>query len=135
LIDHYRQTIRHLGAAGIRVVCYNFMPVFDWTRTELSKTLDDGSTCLAFSTAAVDRIDPNDGIALPGWDSSYRPEQLQALLADYRDVDENALWANLEYFLKAIIPVAEEAGVKMAIHPDDPPRPIFGLPRIVKNRD
>ncbi|WP_049124912.1 mannonate dehydratase, partial [Burkholderia cenocepacia] len=101
--------------------------------TELSKTLDDGSTCLAFSTDAVDRIDPNDGIALPGWDSSYRPEQLQALLADYRDVDENALWANLEYFLKAIIPVAEEAGVKMAIHPDDPPRPIFGLPRIVKN--
>ncbi|VWB55546.1 mannonate dehydratase [Burkholderia lata] len=135
LIDNYRQTIRHLGAAGVRVICYNFMPVFDWTRTELSKTLDDGSTCLAFSTDAVDRIDPDDGIALPGWDSSYRPEQLKALLAEYRDVDEAALWANLEYFLKAIIPVAEEAGVKMAIHPDDPPRPIFGLPRIVKNRD
>nr|WP_179254234.1 mannonate dehydratase [Burkholderia sp. AU33423] len=135
LINHYRQTIRHLGAAGVRVICYNFMPVFDWTRTELSKTLDDGSTCLAFSTDAVDRIDPDDGIALPGWDSSYRPEQLKALLAEYRDVDEAALWANLEYFLKAIIPVAEEAGVKMAIHPDDPPRPIFGLPRIVKNRD
>ncbi len=60
---------------------------------------------------------------------------MQALLAEYRDVDEAALWANLEYFLKAIVPVAEEAGVKMAIHPDDPPRPIFGLPRIVKNRD
>lgn len=109
LIDNYRQTIRHLGAAGVRVVCYNFMPVFDWTRTELSKTLDDGSTCLAFSTEAVERIDPSAGIALPGWDTSYGPDALQALLAEYRDVDEAALWANLEYFLKALIPVAEEA--------------------------
>ncbi len=135
LIANYQQTLRHLAAAGIRVVCYNFMPVFDWTRTELAKTLEDGSACLAFSTAEVERIDPAEGISLPGWDSSYQPGQLQALLAEYREIDEARLWANLEYFLKAIVPVAAECGIRMAIHPDDPPRPIFGLPRIVKNRD
>ncbi len=135
LIANYQQTLRHLAAAGIRVVCYNFMPVFDWTRTELAKTLEDGSTCLAFSIAEVERIDPAEGISLPGWDSSYQPGQLQALLAEYREIDEARLWANLEYFLKAIVPVAAECGIRMAIHPDDPPRPIFGLPRIVKNRD
>ncbi|WP_186054984.1 mannonate dehydratase [Burkholderia gladioli] len=135
LIANYQQTLRHLAAAGIRVVCYNFMPVFDWTRTELAKTLEDGSTCLAFSTAEVERIDPAEGISLPGWDSSYQPGQLQALLAEYREIDEARLGANLEYFLKAIVPVAAECGIRMAIHPDDPPRPIFGLPRIVKNRD
>ncbi|MGN4189212.1 mannonate dehydratase [Burkholderia gladioli] len=135
LIANYQQTLRHLAVAGIRVVCYNFMPVFDWTRTELARTLEDGSTCLAFSTAEVERIDPAEGISLPGWDSSYQPGQLQALLAEYREIDEARLWANLEYFLKAIVPVAAECGIRMAIHPDDPPRPIFGLPRIVKNRD
>ncbi|MFP3547920.1 mannonate dehydratase, partial [Rhizobium sp. SIMBA_035] len=92
--------------AGVQVICYNFMPVFDWTRTELAKTLEDGSTCLAFSTAEVERIDPSQGISLPGWDASYRPEQLQALLADYREIDEARLWEHLEYFLKAIVPVA-----------------------------
>ncbi|GAB7536368.1 mannonate dehydratase [Burkholderia sp. 3C] len=135
LIANYQQTLRHLAAAGVQVVCYNFMPVFDWTRTELAKTLEDGSTCLAFSTAEVERIDPNEGISLPGWDSSYRPEELRALLAEYREIDEARLWSNLEYFLKAVVPVAAECGIRMAIHPDDPPRPIFGLPRIVKNRD
>jgi mannonate dehydratase len=135
LIANYQQTIRHLAAAGIRVICYNFMPVFDWTRTELSRKQPDGSTSLAFSTDAVDRIDPAEGIALPGWDSSYAPAELQALLDEYRSIDETALRANLEYFLKAIVPAADSCGVKMAIHPDDPPRPIFGLPRVVKNRD
>ena len=135
LIANYQQTIRNLGAAGIKVVCYNFMPVFDWTRTELAKVLEDGSTCLAFSTREVEEIDVSRGIALPGWDSSYKAGELQALLAEYRSVDADKLWQHLEYFLKAVIPVAEEAGVKMAIHPDDPPRPIFGLPRIVKDRD
>jgi mannonate dehydratase len=135
LIANYQQTIRHLAAAGIRVICYNFMPVFDWTRTELSKALADGSTCLAFSTDEVERIDPARGIALPGWDTSYAPAQLQSLLDEYRAIDEAKLRANLEYFLKAIVPTAQACGVKMAIHPDDPPRPIFGLPRVVKNRD
>lgn len=135
LIANYQQTIRNLAAAGIEVICYNFMPVFDWTRTELAKKLDDGSTCLAFSTREVERVDVSQGIALPGWDSSYAPGELQSLLAEYRDIDEGRLWEHLEHFLRAIIPVAQECGIKMAIHPDDPPRPIFGLPRIVKNRD
>ena len=135
LIANYQQTLRNLASVGVKVVCYNFMPVFDWTRTELAKQLDDGSTCLAFDTQKVAAIDAEQGISLPGWDSSYRREELQALLNDYRSVDAERLWQHLEYFLQAVIPVAEECGIKMAIHPDDPPRPIFGLPRIVKDRD
>ena len=135
LIANFQQNIRNCAAVGVKVICYNFMPVFDWTRTEMAKELPDGSFTLAFDAQAVAEIDPEKGIALPGWDASYKPEQLKSLLAEYKAVSEETLWANLEYFLKAIIPVAEEAGVKMAMHPDDPPRPIFGLPRIVKNRD
>jgi mannonate dehydratase len=135
LIANYQQTIRHCAAAGIRVICYNFMPVFDWTRTDMARRLPDGSTTLGFDAAVVGGLDPDRGIALPGWDSSYAPAELQGLLAAYRDVGEEALWANLEVFLRAIIPVAQACGIRMAMHPDDPPRPIFGLPRIVKNRD
>ena len=135
LIANYQQTIRNLGQCGIKVICYNFMPVFDWTRTSLAKVLPDGSTTLTFSTKDVDAIDVSKGISLPGWDASYQPAELQGLLAEYAQVGEGKLWDNLSYFLKAIIPVAEQADIKMAIHPDDPPRPIFGLPRIVKNRD
>ena len=135
LIANYQQTIRNLSSAGIKVVCYNFMPVFDWTRTELAKRLDDGSTCLAFDAQQAESIDAEQGIALPGWDSSYKNGELQALLQEYRAIDAQQLWKNLEYFLQAVIPVAEACGLKMAIHPDDPPRPIFGLPRIVKDRD
>ena len=135
LIANFQQNIRHCAEVGVKVICYNFMPVFDWTRTEMARELPDGSFTLAFDAKAVARIDPEKGIALPGWDASYQPEQLKSLLAEYKSVDEEALWANLGYFLKAIIPVAEEAGIKMAMHPDDPPRPIFGLPRIVKNRE
>jgi mannonate dehydratase len=135
LIANYQQTIRNLGACGIKVICYNFMPVFDWTRTSLAKVLPDGSTTLTFSTQEVDAIDVSKGISLPGWDASYKAGELQGLLAEYAQVDEEKLWDNLGYFLKAIVPVAEQSGIKMAIHPDDPPRPIFGLPRIVKNRD
>jgi mannonate dehydratase len=134
LIANYSETLRNLGACGVKVVCYNFMPVFDWTRTSLDMQLPDGSTTLAFDTQAIRELDVSQGIQLPGWDASYRPEQLKALLRDYEALDEAGLWANLDYFLRAIIPVAKEAGLKMAIHPDDPPRPIFGLPRIVKNR-
>ena len=135
LIANYCQNIRNLAAAGVKVICYNFMPVFDWTRTTLDKKLEDGSSCLAFSTKEVEEIDVSKGISLPGWDSSYQADELKALLAEYSKVDEEKLWEHLEYFLKKIIPVAEEVGMKMAIHPDDPPRPIFGLPRIVKDRD
>jgi len=103
----------------------------------LSGTLgfNTGIATLTFSTKEVDAIDISKGISLPGWDSSYKPEELKSLLAEYADVGEEKLWEHLGYFLKAIVPVAEESGIKMACHPDDPPRPIFGLPRIVKNRD
>ena len=134
LIDNFNQTLRNLGKCGISVVCYNFMPVFDWTRTELAREMPDGSNTLAFDTATVAKIDMSKGIDLPGWDASYKPEELKTLLAEYESVGEAELWANLHYFLKKMIPVAEEAGIRMGIHPDDPPRPIFGLPRIVKNR-
>jgi mannonate dehydratase len=135
LIANYQQNIRNCAAVGVKVICYNFMPVFDWTRTEMARQLPDGSFALAFDAKEVAKIDPEKGISLPGWDASYKPEELKSLLNEYKSVDEEALWKNLEYFLKAIIPVATKAGIKMAIHPDDPPRPIFGLPRIVKNRD
>ncbi len=135
LIANYCETLGNLGAEGVRVVCYNFMPVFDWTRTDLAMPLPDGSNALSFNAAEAAAIDVSRGISLPGWDASYKPEELASLLADYRSVDEEKLFANLAYFLKAVIPAAEEAGIRMAIHPDDPPRPIFGLPRIVKNRE
>ena len=135
LIANFQQNIRNCAAVGVKVVCYNFMPVFDWTRTNTAMELPDGSTTLSFDAEEVAKIDVEKGISLPGWDASYKPEELKKLLAEYKDVSEETLWSHLEYFLKAIIPVAVEAGVKMAMHPDDPPRPIFGLPRIVKNRD
>lgn len=134
LVANYCQTLRHLAVCGLKVVCYNFMPVFDWTRTTLEMELPDGSRTLGFDTKTIKSIDPSQGIQLPGWDTSYTPEELKGLLAEYANVDEEKLWTHLEYFLRRVIPVADEVGIKMAIHPDDPPRPIFGLPRIVKNR-
>jgi len=80
LIANFQQNIRNCAAAGVKVICYNFMPVFDWTRTEMAKELPDGSHTLAFDASAIARIDPEKGIALPGWDASYRPEALKRLL-------------------------------------------------------
>lgn len=138
-IENYKENIRRLGAAGVKVICYNFMPVFDWTRTQLDYKLPDGSTALVYFKDQLEKMDPLTGeLSLPGWDSSYTKEGLKELFDHYKNVDEDKLFENLEYFLKAIIPVAEEAGVKMAIHPDDPPYSIFGLPRIItgeKNLD
>jgi mannonate dehydratase len=123
-----------MGEVGVPVLCYNFMPVFDWTRTDLALTLDDGSTALAYDDAALARIDLTRGTGdLPGWATAYTAPELAALLAAYRDVSSEQLWENLAYFLERVVPAAESAGVKMAIHPDDPPWPIFGLPRIVTN--
>lgn len=131
-IANYQENIRRLGAAGIRCICYNFMPVFDWTRTQLDRELPDGSTALVYYAEQLQKMDPLTGeLSLPGWDESYTPESLREVIAAYADVTEEDLWANLEYFLRAIIPVAEEAGVVMAIHQDDPPWSIFGLPRII----
>lgn len=133
-IANYKENIIRLGEAGVRCICYNFMPVFDWTRSQLDKVLEDGSTALVYYKDQVERMDPLKGeLSLPGWDSSYKKEDLQALFDQYAKVDEEKLWENLTYFLEEIIPVAEKADVKMAIHPDDPPWNIFGLPRIISN--
>lgn len=131
-IDNYRESIRHMGELGIHVLCYNFMPVFDWTRTELEMRLADGSTALAYDHQALQRIDLSRGTGdLPGWATAYDARQLAALLDAYRSVDAERLWENLAYFLERVVPVAEEFGVRMSIHPDDPPWSIFGLPRII----
>lgn len=132
LIDHYCESIRAVGAHGIPVLCYNFMPVFDWMRTDLAMRLPDGSTALAYDDGALASIDLSRGTGdLPGWATAYDARELQSLLAAYRDVPAERLWENLGFFLERVVPVAEEAGVRLAIHPDDPPWPIFGLPRII----
>ncbi|AAK79300.1 mannonate dehydratase [Clostridium acetobutylicum] len=133
-IENYKENIRNLSKAGVKVICYNFMPIFDWTRTQVDKVLDDGSTTLVYYKNQLKKMDPLTGeLSLPGWDSSYTKDQLSSLFEKYQNVDQEVLWSNLEYFLKQIIPVAEECDVKMAIHPDDPPYNIFGLPRIITN--
>lgn len=135
-IENYKQNIINLGKAGVKVICYNFMPVFDWTRSQMDKVLEDGSTALVYYKSQVDEMNPLSGdLSLPGWDSSYSKQDLKDLFDKYSKVDNEALWANLEYFLKEIIPVAEANDVKMAIHPDDPPWPIFGLPRIITKEE
>lgn len=131
-IENYKENIRRLAAAGVKCICYNFMPVFDWLRSDLSKENADGSNSLAFDNDTVLSMDPvKSELSLPGWDESYTKEGLRALMEQYKDIDEDKLWANFERFIKEIIPVCEEVGVNMAIHPDDPPWGIFGLPRII----
>lgn len=134
LIDNYCDSIRNMGRMGVPVLCYNFMPVFDWTRTDLALRLDDGSTALAYDDAALAKIDLSRGTAdLPGWATAYSGDKLRKLLEAYRSVNENKLWDNLAYFLERVVPVAASSGVRMALHPDDPPWSIFGLPRIITN--
>lgn len=132
LIENYCENVRRLGKAGVKCICYNFMPVFDWLRSELEHANEDGSNSLAYNDETVLSMNPlTSELSLPGWDESYSKDELKELLNKYKDIDEERLWQNLEVFLKAVIPVAEESGVKMAIHPDDPPWGIFGLPRII----
>jgi mannonate dehydratase len=143
-IDNYITTLQNLGKAGIKVVCYNFMPVFDWTRSDLAKSLEDGSTVLAYDEQLINQADPEKlleemaesthGFELPGWEPE-RLKEIKKRLSLYREVDREKLFANLKYFLEAIIPVAEMCDIKMALHPDDPPWPVFGLPRIVTSPD
>ena len=131
-IANYCENIRRLGRAGVKVICYNFMPVFDWLRSELARRLPDGSNSLAYDEETVLSLDPSKGgLSLPGWDESYTADGLRELLERYHAVDEEALWENFAAFLREAVPAAEEAGVKLAIHPDDPPWGIFGLPRII----
>ena len=137
LIANYCESVRAMGELGISVLCYNFMPVFDWMRTDLEMPLPDGSTALAYDDGALAAVDLRRGTGdLPGWAAAYDAAELQALLAAYRDVTAEQLWEHLAYFLERVVPVAAEAGVRLAIHPDDPPWPIFGLPRIIcRERD
>ena len=136
LIDNYAESVRNIGEAGIPVLCYNFMPVFDWTRTDLALALEDGSTALAYDDAALRQIDLSQGTRdLPGWATGYTARELSSLLEAYKGVTEEQLWDNLARFLSHIAPVAESNGVKLAIHPDDPPWSIFGLPRIIRDAD
>jgi mannonate dehydratase len=129
-ISAFNQTLRNLASEGIKVVCYDFMPVFDWMRTDTAFKLPDGSKTLVYYEK--DLPDPlKDNFSLPDWESVYTPEQLNELFAAYKDVNEEKLWENLAYFINAVIPVAEECGIRMGMHPDDPCWPIFGLPRII----
>ena len=133
-IENYKQSIRNLGACDIRVVTYNFMPVFDWTRTQLDHVLPDGSTSLVYYQEQVDAVNPlqsDSDLTLPGWDASYTREELKQVVAEYNAMSEDDLWNNLKYFLERVIPVAAECDVNMAIHEDDPCWSIFGLPRII----
>ncbi|SRR5690625_2129597 len=167
-IEAYKQTLRNLGACGIDVVCYNFMPVVDWTRTDLEYEVADGSKALrydqvemaafelfilkregaeetygediarrarerydAMTEAERDLLTANIIAGLPGSEESYTVDSFRDVLATYDDIDADGLRENLIYFLKEVVPVAAEAGVRMAIHPDDPPFSILGLPRVV----
>ena len=167
-IENYKQSIKNLGECGIETICYNFMPVLDWSRTELNSAFEDGSLALIYEQkvfAAFDLFilkrkgaenDYSDKIkeqakayyesldekgketltntvikGLPGAEESYTLEQFQTVLDAYAGIDNETLKKHLEDFLSAIIPVAEDSGVRMAIHPDDPPWGLLGLPRVV----
>lgn len=167
-IENYNESIRNIGKAGIPVLCYNFMPVVDWTRTNLNLKLEDGARALAFdmidfiafdvfilnrkgavSNYDADLVKKAEGrfeamsseeryelehtilAGLPGSEESWTLEQFQQKLDEYKNINDDQYRKNLEYFLKKVAPVAEESGVKLAIHPDDPPFSLFGLPRVV----
>lgn len=141
-IDNYIQTIRNLSACGVNLICYSFKPIFGWAKTTLAYENSDGSFSLVYDQAVVDKMEASEmyklihsqskGFKLPGWEEE-RLKKFNSLIETYDGVTEDDLFENLRYFLTKIIPVCEETDVKMAIHPDDPPWEIFGLPRITKN--
>lgn len=143
-IENYIKTLEVLGKEGINLVCYNFMPVFDWTRSDLAKVRPDGSTVLSYDQDIIDKIDPqkmfeqidsnSNGFVLPGWEPE-RLSRLKELFEMYKGIDYEKLFENLKYFLTAIMPTCEKYNIKMAIHPDDPAWPVFGLPRIIVNKE
>ncbi len=143
-IDAYIETLENLGKEDIHLVCYNFMPVFDWTRTELARVRPDGSTVLAYTQEAVDALNPEtmfasiagdaNGSVMPGWEPD-RMEHIKELFDLYKEIDDEKLFANLKYFLEKIMLVCDKYDIHMAIHPDDPAWSVFGLPRIIINQE
>ena len=131
-IENYCENIRRLAKAGVKCICYNFMPVFDWVRTNLKTENADGSNSLSYSHEELLKLDPKN-LSLPGWDESYTKEELNNLLETYKGISREKLFENLVYFLKKIIPICEENDINMAIHADDPPWDLFGLSRIISN--
>lgn len=140
-IENYRQTIRNLASFGVKVICYNFMPVFDWTRTDLFHPVGDGSTALYYEREKIQQdyremadyvlsFTKRYQMTFPGWEPD-RLSKLDELFEKYKSVTKEKLWENLKYFLKAIMPICQECDLKMAIHMDDPPWDIFGLPRLL----
>jgi len=139
-IEAYIKTMENLALVGVKCLCYNFMPVLDWARSELAHPLPDGSTALSYRHETVIKMDPAamaeamvdnpGGYSLPGWE----PERFGVMAADiafYQNITEDQYWDNMKYFLDAVIPHAERLDINMAIHPDDPPWPIFGLPKVI----
>lgn len=143
-IDNYIKTLENLGEEDIHLVCYNFMPVFDWTRTELARKRKDGSTVLAYSQDKIDKLNPEEmfnsiandtnGSIMPGWEPE-RMEKIKELFELYKDIDDEKMFDNLKYFLEKIMPVCNKYDIKMAIHPDDPAWSVFGLNRIIINKE
>ena len=143
-IDNYITTLENLGKEDIHLVCYNFMPVFDWTRSELARMRPDGSTVLAYNQDAIDQLTPekmfdsidsdSNGFILPGWEPE-RMAKIKELFEMYKEVDAEKLFENLKYFLERIMPVCDKYDINMAIHPDDPAWSVFGLPRIIINKE
>lgn len=143
-IENYIQTIRNLAKCGVKVIVYNFMPVFDWLRTDLAREIEDGSNVLYYDHKELEGMTPlklveetqknSKGFSLPGWEPE-RLKELERVLEVYKGIDVEALRANYKYFLEKIIPVCEETGIRMAVHPDDPAWPVFDLPRLAHSQE
>lgn len=143
-IENYIKTIENLSKYGVKVIVYNFMPVFDWLRTDLAYPVGDGSTALYYDDAQLKGMTPlkiventinnSNGFTLPGWEPD-RLKELEGTLEIYKDIDEEKLRENYRYFLESVIPTCEKCGVRMAVHPDDPAWSLFGLPRISHSQE
>lgn len=143
-IENYNKSLRNVAKHGVKCVVYNFMPVFDWLKTDLGKMLVDGSNTLSYDQKDLEGMTPQKlvektisgagGFSLPGWEPE-RLAELERVLEIYKDIDEEKLIENYKYFLEGIIPTCEEVGIKMAVHPDDPAWPVFGIPRISHTKD
>ena len=143
-IDAYIETVANLGKAGVRVVTYNFMPVFDWLRTEMFHPCPDGSTALYYNQHQVDQLSPQGIIdetlkgagtlTVPGWEPE-RLAHLPELIKAYQGMDHELMYTNYKYFLDAVIPTCERYDIKLAVHPDDPAFDLFGWPRVVSSKE